>query len=286
MPVIPLRFVRAASRTVLFCLLLLLALVMTMPLAWTVLTSLKDYTQITSGFEGQWLPNPIMWGNYVDVFQVAPLTLYLRNTFFTVTLSVLGATVVCSLVAYAFAKIPFPGRNALFAVLLSTMMMPWIVSMIPLFISFDRLGWVPSFLPLVIPRLLAHDPFYIFLLRQFFRGIPNELFDAARIDGCSEFGIWRRIVIPSSTPVLAVVTMFSFQHAWNDFMAPLIYLGGDRTLWTLMLGLFNFRSFEGRQDQLHYLMVLSVLLTLPMLLVVAQTQRRFVSSAFFSGIKG
>ena len=272
--------------TAIFLLLLVGATVMGLPLLWTALTSLKTYDQITTAFDAQWLPNPVVWRNYIDIFHVVPVTLYLRNSLFVVIASEFGATVVCSLVAYAFAKIPFPGRDALFVVLLSTMMMPWVVSMIPLFIMFDSLGWVPSMLPVIIPRLLGHNPFYIFLLRQFFRGIPRELFDAARIDGCSEIGTWRRIVVPISRPVLAVVVVFSFQQAWNEFMGPLIYMGSNRSLWTLLLGLYNFRGLEIGQDQLQYLMVLAVLLTMPMLLVVARAQKHFVTSAVFSGIKG
>ena len=215
---------------------------MLIPLLWTLSTSLKTLERITVT-QLDLIPRPIAWWNYIEIFRIAPVALHFRKTMVIVAAVVLGSVVTSSFVAYGFAKIEFPARDLLFLVLLSTMMIPGVVTLIPLFVMFDRLGWINTFLPLVVPQPLGHNPFYIFLMRQFFRGIPVDLCDAGRIDGCSEFGIWWRIVMPNSKPVLAAVAIFAFQWAWNDFLYPLIYLGGRQELWTLALVLW-----KGRHD--------------------------------------
>ena len=261
------------------------AIVVIFPLVWTVSTSLKTLENVTMQ-EIQLIPDPVAWWNYAELFKIAPMLRYLGNTMVTVAPSIAGGLLVCSLVGYGFARIPFPGRDVMFAFLLATMMVPGVVGLIPLFIAFDRLGWVNSFLPLIVPRLLGHNPFYIFLMSQFFRGIPEELCDAARIDGCSEFAIWWRIVMPISRPVLAAIAIFAFQYSWNDFLSPLIYLGGNRELWTLALGLNALKGFEGLENSFHYMMAMSVLMTLPMLAMFAVGQRYMVQGVTLSGIRG
>ena len=200
--------------------------------------------------------------------------------------SIIGSLIICSLTGYAFARIPFPGRDMFFILLLSTMMIPGVVRLIPLFVIFDSLGWINTFLPLTIPRLLGHDAFYIFLMRQFFRGIPEELSDAALIDGCSDFGIWWRIIIPNSKPVLAAVAIFAFQFAWNDFLSPLIYLGSNQDLWTLALGLNAQKGFEGEITSLHKMMVISIYMILPVLGIFAIGQKYMIQGVTFTGLKG
>ncbi|MBV7333802.1 carbohydrate ABC transporter permease [Chloroflexi bacterium TSY] len=261
------------------------SLVMLFPLAWTFSTSLKTAETVTLR-EIQLIPDPIMWSNYVTIFQEAPMLRYTINSLIIVVAAVFGGLLVCSLAGYAFARIPFPGRNAFFILLLSTMMLPAVVRLIPLFVIFDRLGWVNTFLPLTIPRLLGHDAFYIFLMRQFFRGIPEELSDAARIDGCNDFGIWWRIIIPNSKPVLAAVAIFSFQFAWNDFLSPLIYLGANQDLWTLALGLNAQKGFEGEITSLHKMMVMSIYMIIPVLGIFAVGQQYMIRGVTFSGLKG
>jgi ABC-type glycerol-3-phosphate transport system permease component len=231
------------------------------------------------------IPRPVAWENYVKVFEIAPVLRYFRNTIIIVLCAEFGSLVMCSLVAYAFARIPFPGRDIMFVLLLSSMMLPGVVTLIPFFIMFDRLGWINTFLPLVVPRFLAHNPFYIFLMRQFFRGVPQDLSDAARIDGCSEFGIWWRIVMPISKPVLAAVAIFTFQWVWNDFLYPLVYLGGNKDLWTLALGLNSLKGMEGDVTT-HYQMAFSVLMIIPMMLIFAFGQKYFIRGITFSGLKG
>ncbi|MEM7538875.1 MAG: carbohydrate ABC transporter permease [Chloroflexota bacterium] len=261
------------------------SVVMLFPLAWTFSTSLKTAETVTLR-EIRLIPDPIMWSNYVSIFIEVPMLRYTINSLIIVIASIFGGLLVCSLAGYAFARVPFPGRNAFFILLLSTMMLPGVVRLIPLFVIFDRLGWVNTFLPLAIPRLLGHDAFYIFLLRQFFRSIPEELSDAARIDGCNDFGIWWRIIIPNSQPVLAAVAIFSFQFAWNDFLSPLIYLGSNQDLWTLALGLNAQKGFEGEIASLHKMMVMSIYMILPVLGIFAVGQQYMIRGVTFSGLKG
>ncbi|MEM7028883.1 MAG: carbohydrate ABC transporter permease [Chloroflexota bacterium] len=261
------------------------SIVMLFPLAWTFSTSLKTAETVTLR-EIQLIPDPIVWANYATIFQEVPLLRYTSNTLIMVSASIIGSLIVCSLTGYAFARIPFPGRDYFFVILLSTMMIPYVVRIIPLFVIFDSLGWINTFLPLTIPRLLGHDAFYIFLMRQFFRGIPEELSDAALIDGCSDFGIWWRIIIPNSKPVLAAVAIFSFQFAWNDFLSPLIYLGSNQDLWTLALGLNAQKGFEGEIASLHKMMVISIYMILPVLAIFSIGQKYMIQGVTFTGLKG
>jgi multiple sugar transport system permease protein len=275
---------RAISHGIVYLIASLGAIAMVFPLLWTVSTSLKTLDQLV-GTRIVLIPNPIAWENYVEIFKITPILVNLRNTMVIVACAEFGSLVMCSLVAYAFARIPFPGRNVMFALLLSGMMLPGVVQLIPLFVIFDRLGWINTFLPLVVPRFLAHNPFYIFLLRQFFMGIPQDLSDAARIDGCSEFSIWRRIVMPISAPALATVAIFTFQWAWNDFLYPLVYLGANRKLWTLALGLNSLRSYE-TANMTHLQMAFSVLMIIPVMTAFAFGQKHLVPGITFSGLKG
>ena len=258
---------------------------MVFPLIWTVSTSLKTLEQISTR-KIELIPDPIAWENYVEMSRISPILLNLRNTMIVVVCAEFGSLVICSMTAYAFARIPFPGRKLAFGLLLSSMMLPGVVTLIPFFVMFDRMGWINTFLPLIVPRFLGHNPFYIFLMRQFFQSIPQELSDAARMDGCSEAGIWWRIVLPNSAPVLAAVAIFTFQFAWNWFLQPLVYLGGNRDLWTLSLGLNMLKGMTTEQRTDHYQMAYSVLMIIPMLAVFVVGQRHFVQGIVTSGIKG
>jgi len=259
--------------------------VMLVPLVWTVSTSLKTLQQIAI-WPPQWIPRPVMWSNYVEVFRRVPVALYLRNTMVIVSSNVLGSVITCALVAYGFARTHFPGRDALFMLLLSTLMMPYVVRLIPLFVIYNQIGWINTFLPLVVPALLGRNPFYIFLLRQFFKGIPEELNDAARIDGCSELGIWWRIVMPLSKPALAAVTIFAFQAGWDDFLRPLVYMAGRTDLRPLSVGLYLLRGGAGQIPDTHYMMALTTLMIIPVLLLFAAGQRYFIQGVTLTGLKG
>ena len=276
---------RLTRQSITYLILLAGALVMFFPLLWTVSTSLKTPDKVTLRHI-ELIPDPWAFENYLEIFFDQPLLRYTRNTLILVAAAVFGALVPCSLAAWGFARIPFPGRRTLFALLLATMMLPYVVQLIPLFIFFDRIGWVNTFLPLILPRVLGHNAFYIFLMRQFFRGIPVDLFDAARIDGASEFGVWWRIAMPMSLPVLAAVSIFAFQFAWDDFLWPLIYLGGNKQNWTLAMGLNALKGFEGDENTMNVMMTFSTLMLAPMLLVFYFGQKYLVKGVSVTGLKG
>lgn len=222
------------------------------------------------------------WSNYTRGLVFIPFFAELRNTLIISLSCVLGTILSCSLVAYGLCKIEWKGRNLLFLILLSTMMLPAQVTMIPVFTIFVKLHWVDTFLPLIVPSFLG-SAFFIFLLRQFFMGIPRELSEAARLDGCSEFAIYRRIVMPLSKPALATVGLFTFMGAWNDFLNPLIYLL-DESKYTLSLGLAMFTGQYG--NEYGMLMAVSAVFTLPIIVLFFFTQRTFIQGMTMSGIKG
>jgi multiple sugar transport system permease protein len=197
-------------------------------------------------------------------------------------LSTIGALISCSMVAYSIARIPWPGRNILFIGTIATLMIPFQVTLIPLFLVFKRVGWVGGFLPLIVPHFFG-DALYIFLLRQFFMTIPIELSEAARIDGAGEFRIYWAIILPLAKPALATVTIFEFIARWRDYLGPLIYLS-DQNKYTLSLGLQQYSSQYGREWGL--LMAASVLITLPIIILFFFLQKTFVQGVTLSGIKG
>ncbi|MBM3499709.1 MAG: carbohydrate ABC transporter permease [Armatimonadetes bacterium] len=193
-----------------------------------------------------------------------------------------GTLLSCSLVAYGLARIRWRGRNALFYGIIATMMLPFQVTMVPIFVVFARLGWVDSFLPLTVPAFFG-NAFFIFLLRQFFLTIPDELADAARIDGCSEWDIYWRVVLPLAKPALATVGLFAFMNTWNDYVGPLIYLS-DASKYTLSLGLASFSSQYGSYPGM--LMAVTVVMTLPIIVLFFLAQRTFIQGITLTGIKG
>ncbi len=222
------------------------------------------------------------WNNYRQGFAEFPFLRYLANTLVICGLSVLGTVLSCSLVAYGLACIPWRGREALFWVMLSTMMIPGQVTMIPLFLLFKDFGWINTILPLVVPTFFA-NAFFVFLLRQFYRSVPPSLLEAARLDGCSDFGIWARLIVPLSVPALMIVALFTFINSWNDFLNPLIYLMNDRK-YTLSIGL---TMFQGQySSNWGPLMAMSLLMTLPIVILFFFTQRAFIQGVKLSGVKG
>jgi multiple sugar transport system permease protein len=258
------------------------ALVMSVPFYWLVSSSLKSPAKIWL-FPPQWIPDPMVWQNYVDALTASPFHLYLLNTLTIVVFSEAGVLLTASMAAYSFARLRFRGRDLLFTILLSSMMLPWAVTMIPRYILFKNLGWLDTFLPLIVPDWFGGGAFNIFLLRQFFRTIPRDFTDAARIDGAGEFGIYWRVVLPLIKPALTAVAIFTFLHHWNDFMAPLIYLTSPGN-YTISLGLASFRGLY--TTQWHYLMAASTATILPVLLLFFVAQRYFIQGIVLSGIKG
>ncbi len=261
--------------------LCLLGAAFILPFFWLVSTSLKPDAQLFK-FPPIWIPNPIKWSNYPDALNYIPFGLYLGNTLAIAIPATLGVMVSSSVVAYGFSRIDWPGRDVVFFVLVCTMMLPYQVTMIPLFLVFRNLGWVGTFKPLIIPAFFG-APFSIFLLRQFYMTLPMELSDAARIDGCSEFGIYGRIILPLSKPALATVGLFSFMGHWNDFMAPLIYLEDDAK-YTLALGLQQFQRQFGMEWGM--LMATSVVISVPIIVLFFLTQKTFIQGIALTGMKG
>jgi len=270
--------------------LLIAAAVMLLPFLWIVLTSVKTADNAIA-FPPQWWPHPFSWRNYIDVLHYANVNMLLwtRNTLIVEVLSVSGVTISSVLVAYGFAKIRFHGRGILFGLMLSTMMIPFPVMMVPLFTIFRWLGdhtgmpWIGTFKPLWVPTWFG-QAFSIFLLRQFFMTIPEELTEAARIDGCSELGILMRVIVPLSRPAIVVVALFAFMGTWNDFIAPLIYLQRPQQF-TLALGLQNLQS-QHNGTPWHLLMAATVLVILPVMILFLLAQRTFIEGIATTGIKG
>lgn len=220
--------------------------------------------------------------NYLAVFHFVPFWLYTWNSVYLVLLNVIGQLISCSLVAYAFARLRWPGRELCFVLLLSTLMIPPQVTMIPVFLVFSWLGWYNTFLPLWAPSFFG-SAFAVFLLRQFMRSIPRDLEDSARIDGCGFFGTYYHIILPLIKPALATIAIFSFMGVWNDFMGPLIYLN-DQRLFPLSLGLFALRVFVGVNFGL--LLAASVMMTIPVVLLFFFAQRHFIQGITLTGMKG
>jgi len=257
------------------------ALLFLVPLLWMVSSSLKPNYQI---FEvpPRWIPNPPRWQNYVEALTVLPFGRYVFNTTVITGLTIAGHLLSCTLIAYAFARLRAPGRDTLFVVMLATMMLPYPVTMVPLYVLFNRLGWINTILPLVVPAFLG-APFYIFLMRQFFLTIPGDFEDAARIDGANTLQILWLIMVPMAKPALATVAIFTFTAAWNDFLAPLIYLQKPE-LYTVTLGLQFFRSTY--TTNWAYLMAASLVTTLPVIAVFFVAQRYFIEGITLTGVKG
>jgi len=269
-------------RALLYFVMVSLSVVYMVPLMWMISTSLKEAGQVFA-IPPVWIPNPIMWSNYVEVLQVAPILRWLGNTAVIAVSATLGVVVSSSLVGFGFARIRFPGRDFLFIVLLGTMMLPGIVTMIPQYIMFDAVGWIDTYLPMIIPSWLGGGGYSIFLVRQFCRTIPTDLDDAARIDGASNWGIWLHVMLPLLMPVLTAVGIFTFVFNWDEFMRPLIYLFTEEKK-TLALGL---RAFvQPYAASYHLNMAGAMYLTAPMVLIFFFGQRYFLRGIVMTGITG
>ena len=258
-----------------------LSILFLIPLFWMISTSLKTPEQIYSS-DIKWIPNPIAWGNYIKAFQYVDLLCAFKNTLILSAINVIGVLFSCSLVAYAFAVLKWKFRDLFFYITLSTMMLPEMVTLIPQFIIFQKLGWYGTYLPLIAPSFCG-NAFYIFLLRQFFMTIPYELHEAASIDGCSEFTIYRKIYLTLSKPALSVVALFQFLISWNDLMKPSVYLI-DQKQYTLSLVLQQFKAQHGGTEW-AMLMAATTIIVLPIILIFFITQKTFVQGIAMTGIK-
>ena len=275
------RIMVAVRVFLIYVLLMIIAAGTSIPLLWMVASSFKTTGDIFV-FPPRWIPDPVVWTNFGDVMASMPFGIMTFNTFKIAILNVVGATLSCALAAYCFARLRFPGRDALFVVLLASMMVPSQVTLIPVFLVMRQLGWIDTHQPLWVPGLTG-GAFGTFLLRQFFLTLPSELEDAARIDGASTFGILWRIFIPLSRPALATLAIFVFLFRWNDLLGPVIYLTTPEKM-TLPIGLAFFR---GQYQTEWALMMAGALMSLiPVLVLYAAFQRYFVQGVVLSGIKG
>jgi multiple sugar transport system permease protein len=271
-----------AERLLSLLLLIFITIILLTPLAWMVSTALKEQAQIFT-YPPEWIPNPVLWENFREATTTYPFGRYATNTLIIAGLNIAGVLLTASMAAYAFARLRFPGRDAIFLILLSTLMLPFTVLMIPRYIQFRELGWLDSWKPLIVPNWFGGSVFFIFLLRQFFRTIPRDLSDAAKLDGASEFRIYWQIVLPLSKPALAVVAVFVFLDTWNDFLAPLIYITSPEK-YTVSLGLSQFLG--NYTTQYAYLMAASTMMIIPTILVFILAQRYFVHGVVLTGVKG
>lgn len=265
-----------------YIVLIALSLVFLIPFFWMLSTSLTEASKIIVK-DRSWIPHPAVWKNYTDALTVLPFGLFLKNTLIITFACIVGQVLSASLVAFGFSRMRFPGRDALFILVLSTMMLPAQVTQIPTFILFTHLQWIDTLKPLIVPAFFGGGAFFIFLLRQFFMTLPGELEDAAKMDGCSPLMIYWNVAIPLSKPALATVAVFSFMAHWNDFMGPLIYIQSMENK-TLALGLASFKSLHG--TEYHLMMAASIAVLMPVLIIFFSMQKYFVKGIVMSGIKG
>jgi multiple sugar transport system permease protein len=250
------------------------------PFLFIVFTSLMTSQQaVTPSF---W-PRPFQWSNYLDVFRRIPFVTYFWNTTQIAVGATIGVLVSCIPVAYALSRMRWRGRQFAFVLILSTLMLPFQVTVVPLYVIWVRLGQINHLTPLILPAFLG-DAFSIFLLRQFFLTIPEELSDAARVDGASEWQIMTRVIVPLAKPAIAAVALFQFLYSWNDLFGPLLFLGGNQKLWTLTIGLSEFQSRHGVEWNLT--MAASVLFMLPIIVLFFLAQRAFIEGVTLTGVKG
>jgi len=253
---------------------------MFIPLAWTLSTSLKSPGEVYI-FPPTWIPKKILWSNYLDAVTAIPFFRYLWNTTYITLASILGKVLSITLVAFSFARLQWRGRDAVFLLMLSTMMLPPHITLIPQFILFKYWGWIDTFKPLIVPAFFG-GPWLTFLVRQYFMTLPRELDDAARIDGCSSFGVYWRIIMPLAKPAILIVIIYVFNGTWNEFLLPLVFLQSPENF-TLALGL---RMFQGESStSWNLLMAASLLTMLPVIILFFFSQRHFIQGIVFTGVK-
>lgn len=263
--------------------LILGAVVILFPLAWMLSTSLKAPNQVQQ-FPPIWIPNPLVWENYINALTIFPVSfgLFVWNSFYLSGMNVIGSLLSNTIVAYAFARLRFRGSRVLFLLVLSTMMLPQQVTMIPLFILFSKLGWINSYNPLIVPQFFG-NAFYVFMLRQFFTTIPRDLDDASRIDGCGILGTFWRIILPLTVPALGIVAIFEFTGSWNWFLGPLIYLSRMETFpLALALSYLN-ATYRKLWSEM---MVVSFIAMLPPLALFFVAQKSYIQGIVVTGVKG
>jgi multiple sugar transport system permease protein len=262
--------------------LLLCSAFFILPWVWMISTSLKNPEELAV-YPPIWIPNPIRWDNYILAFQQAALGQYIINTLIVTIPSVIGAVLSNALIAYGFSRVRWIGRDFVFGIVLATLILPGFVTFIPLYLIFRNLNWINTYYPLIIPNFLG-IPFFIFLLRQFFMTLPEELSDAARVDGASELRTFSQIILPLAKPALAVVALFQFIGSWNDYFGPLIYLS-DQSLYTISIGIANMQSSYGFMN-FAWIMAATCISVLPIIVLFFFAQRTFIEGIALTGLKG
>lgn len=277
------RFGNFIFKGIVYALLIFLTIMFLFPLFWMLTTALKANYQVFL-WPPQWIPNPIQWQNFGDALSnpQIPFGKFAVNTMIIEVGMITGRLISCTLVAYGFARLEAPGKNFLFVILLATLMLPSAAVLIPRYLLFNSLGWINTFLPLIVPAWFG-EAYAIFLMRQFFMTIPRELEESAIIDGASMWNVITRIIVPLSIPVLTVILILSFKDIWNDFLTPLLYLN-DANKYTVAVGL---AYFNGQFTvQMNLLMAASVTMLLPIILLFIIAQRAFIEGITLTGIKG
>lgn len=271
------------GRIIFFIVLIGFTILFLTPFLWLVVASLKTRAEV---FNSEWFPDPIAWENYIRVWGAAPVLKWLQNSVVVGVLAALSVTISSGMIAFGFAFFRFPGRDKLFGLVLATMMLPGVVTMIPVFLVWDALGLVNTHVPLWGSNLFG-SAFYIFLMRQFFLSLPREVFEAARVDGASYFQMWRYIALPLTRTALIVVFIFEFKASWTDLMKPLIYLYNSE-LFTLPRGLKAILDQFGQGGEMQWEIVLaaSVIVTIPIIIIFFLGQRYFMDGIATTGLKG
>ncbi len=272
---------KRASRVALHAVMIVLSIAFLLPFFWMLSTALKSKEQLYL-MPPVWIPRPMMWSNFKQASEFVPLFSYMGNTLMVAALDVLGTIMVCPLVAYGLSRLQWKGRDTLFLITLAVMMIPTEVTMVPSFILFSSLGLVGTYVPLFIQSFFGR-PFMIFLMRQFFLGLPGELEDAARIDGASEFRIFRQVMLPLVVPGILTIGLFRFMNTWNDFTGPLLYLNKS-SMYTISIGLQMFTTQY--ETEWSLLMAASIITISPVVFTYFLVQKRFIEGITFSGIKG
>lgn len=265
----------------LYVILTVLAILFVLPVFYLFMGAFKAESELFR-VPFKWLPDKFILDNFSNMFQSIPFMRYLKNTMIIVVFNIVGSLLSCSLVAYGFSRLRWPGRDKVFILVLITMILPYQVTLVPLFLMFTKIKWIGTFLPLIVPCFFG-NPFFIFLLRQFFTGIPQDISEAARIDGASEFTIFSRLILPMAKPTLTTVALFAFIRSWNDFLGPLVFLGRDE-LYTLSLAASMLKS--NLDPNWSVLLALGTVMILPVLLIFFVMQKYFIQGIAMSGIKG
>jgi multiple sugar transport system permease protein len=278
---------RQAGQVLRWVLMIGFALMFLYPFAWLAAASLKPRGEV---FDNKLIPDTIVWGNYVQVWQELPLVNWVFNSILIAVLASTLVTLSSSMIAFGFAYFRFPGRALLFRLLLASMMLPGAVTLIPNYLIWKYLGFLGSNVPLWGATLFG-SAFYIFLMRQFYLSLPRDLFEAARVDGCSYFGLFRRIAFPLALPSALIVFLFEFQASWQNFTGPLIYLNfGEINDFTVPLGIAyamtKYSPTAGGHGDYQFVMVASLLVTLPLLIIFAFAQKYFIQGIASTGLKG